>query len=254
MVKKLAICILAVGLLVGCEPKEKDEMLKLGKQEVVDKYRDLELEKSMLEVEIEELKELMAGVGIEEKPTAAIETMSDGTGRLTFNRVDGKITFATPFEYPESSQAPNNSSINITDGVTIEASNNWQFKFEGTSLMCTHSSGVAAQFKVGAIKKIYPSESMETEVFPAFFEGFPPDTVGYTKLYLNNNWWGVQAKTSTFVDSKDWQYRCGMVGMSKSSLTYMFMYEGKYDEAKEEISANLLGTVKIFNQQLRVEN
>lgn len=245
---------LTMGLFIGCNKEDKDPLEVHSKKELIEmvNYKDTEI--ATLEASKIELETLLKGIQEVDGPTSAISALSDGTGRLTFNSINGKIIFPVPFEYPGATQAPNTASLNIAKLVSIIPTGNWTMKQSGTQLEMEHPSGACGIFKIGSIKQVASRETMQTEVFGAFFnEEFPPDTITYSKIFLETNWLGLQADTMTRVDEKDAKLKCGMVGVGNVALTYMFIYDGESDPTTEEVIMSLVNTIKVGGQQLRVE-
>lgn len=244
-----------VGLLViltGCN-SEKDPLSKLSKNELIAMINESETDLAKNETRIIELETLLKGIQQQDGPTAAISSFSDGTGRLTFNSIDGKIVFPKPFEYPASTQAPNTSAVNITNIMKVVPTGNWIMKLGGTSLELEHPSGVYGIFQAGNINTLYAREKLQDDVFAKFFSEFPPDTIKYSKLFADNNWVGLQADTETFINEKKSTLRCGMLAVGNTSLTYMFIYSGERDVTKDEVILSLLKTMQLGGQVLRVE-
>ena len=255
MTKKLTVLMLAITLisLTGCGNKSNDPLMGMKKVELVNLANSQMTELEQAYTRIDEVEKLLKGIQDEEVPSAAISVMGDGTGRLTFNSFQDKIIFPKPFEYPGSTQISNTASVNITKSLKVAPTSNWALRLKGTELELEHASGISGTIKAGMIKEMFPRESMQEEVFAPFFEELPPDTVKYSKLFLDDNWWGLQAMTPTFIDSEEAYLRMGMLGIGDQCFTYSFVYKGKPDVGKDEVILTLLKTVKLSEQTLRVE-
>ena len=254
MVKKKLIslvgcCLLGITL-VGCS---NDPLSKLSKKELIALANQQTADLTDKDVRIEELETLLKGVQEENGPTSAISTIDDGTGRLTFNTINGKIMFNPPFEYPNSTQASNTSSVNITDTLSISPTSNWYMVLTGTSLELSHTNGINGVIKAGSILETYDRDKLQEEVMNKFFANFPPEKITYSKLFLEDQCWGIEAKLPTTVDENPAYLRCGMLGVGEQCFTYMFYYSGEQDPAKDETIVSLLKTVKMLGQQLRIE-
>lgn len=247
----LALCSLLV--LSACSKGTGDPLEKYGKSELVTMLNNAYDAIAEKDVTIAEQKELLEGVKSEVVVKSGISHMEDGTNRLTFNSIDGKITFPSAFEYPESTQSPNTSSINITTNLTISPTSNWLVKVDGTTLELEHTNGIEGLIKAGDIKNAIPNDSFQ-EIFTKFFEEFPPEKIVYSKLFLGEQWWGLQAMTPTRIDGEEAYIRCGMVGFSRQCFTYMFLYRGEQNNFNDETILNLIKTIKLYGQELRVES
>lgn len=254
MMKK-AICFLMISIMAlsvtGCG--KKDSFDKMGKKELANLARTNTKTLADKDIRIQELEVLLKGIQEVNGPTAAISTIDDGTGRLTFNSINGKIIFPKPFEYPGSTQAPNTSSINITSTLSISPTNNWITVLDGTTLELNHTNKISGLIKAGYITEMYDREKLQDEVMNEFFADFPPDKITYSKLFLNDQWWGLEGKTETIIEKKPAYIRCGMLGLGEQSFVYMFVYEGKQDAGKDETIVSLLKTMKMLGQSLRIE-
>lgn len=245
----LMVCLI---VLTGCN-KDKNPLMKNKKKELVQMIEDLSNEILDKDARIEELETILRGVHEEDAPTAAITTIDDGTGRLTFNSIDGKIVFPQPFEYPGSTQAPNTASVNITELISIVPTNNWTMCMDGTTLELEHTSGISGIVKASAIDELYSREGLQDEVMSPFFEDFPPSNIKYSRLFLDGDWWGLEAQAPTTIDEKPAFIRCGMLGLGEQSFTYIFLYQGEQDKTKDETIVSLLRSMKMLGMQLRIE-
>lgn len=250
---KLALALIT-GLLLatGCS-KSDDPLAEYSKNELIDMLNEAYDDIAEKDETIGQQQTLLEGIQEEVNVTSAISRMEDGTNRLTFNSINGKIVFPEPFLYPDSTQSPNTSSLNITENLTIVPTSNWLIKMDGTTLELEHISGIEGMIKAGDIKKVIPNEEYQGQ-FTKFFTEFPPETITYSKLFLKDNWWGMQATTPTRIDGEDAYLRCGMVGFSKQCFTYMFVYRGEKDNSKDETILNLIKTIQLYGQELRIES
>lgn len=254
MNKKIALLLVCVMTfsLAGCT-KNDDPLLKMKKKELVDLANSQYDELSQAYVKIDEIENLLRGIQDEEVPSAAISTINDGTGRLTFNSFQNKIVFPKPFEYPDSSQISNTASVNVTQSLRLSPTSNWAMRSFGPTLEIEHTSGISGIIKAGFANTVLPREELKDNVFTEFFVDFPPETVRYSKLFLDDNWWGMQAMTKTTIDEEDAFLRCGMVALGEQSFIYMFVYKGNQDIGKDETVLTLIQTIKLNGQSLRVE-
>lgn len=255
MIKKIVaiVCLIGIaGSTVGCN-KNEDPLSKLSKKELIAQCNAQNQQLQDNQVKIEELQTKLKGIQEDQQPTSAIVEIQDGTGRLTFKSdKDNMISFPKPLEYPNASQAPNTSSINIAEHVSIVPTINWIAKLNGTELQLQHDSGITGTIKVGKIDSIVKREELQP-LLSEFFSNLPPETIVYSKLFLGDNNWGIEGKAPTKINEKDAYIRCGMLGIGEISFTYAFVYQGKQDNTKDETILTLLKTMKILGQQLRIE-
>lgn len=253
---KKAISLILLTLvsisLVGCGG-EKDPLSELSKKELIELANTQTALIDENSNRISELEDLLQGVGLEEVTTAGISIMEDGTDRVTFNSLDGKIKFPTPFEYPGSTQTSSTSSIDVTTTLKIVPTINWSAKISGTTVTLEHNTGISGTIKSGYIEELYDRQLLQEEVMSAFFKDFPPATVKYSKLFLNDQWWGVDGQTPTRIDGEDAYLRAGMLGFGEQSFVYVFVYKGAEDQAKSEAILSLLRTMTLSGQPLSIE-
>lgn len=248
----LTIVFAMVLSLTACgeAPSGYDAM---NKKELLAAVRERDDEVTKLAVKVKELEQTMSGVFGEEHDSPNITEMQDGTGRLTFISADGLIRFPIPFRYPGSNQAPNTSSLVIVDRVTIVPANNWIIRQSGTQTEFYHPSGIQGSMIAGSISEVYPIRDLEETSFKEFFANLPPETVGYSRVYANDRWTGLQAMTQTRVNGELAFLRAGMIAVNDSSIVYTFIYTGAKDPTKDEIVHSLLSTMSMYSNQMRFE-
>lgn len=245
------------GLLTGCgNSEEKDPLLSSSKKDLVSYIRNLEKMSEDDGARIEELEKMLKGIQGETVEKAAITEFSDGTGRLTLNSLDTMVSLPTPFEYPNSSQSYNTSTVNISNNISVKPSPNWVAKLSGTQVEFQHSSSeISGIIKVGKIDSTAEKVQVSslTDHINEFFSSMPPANITYKRLYVNQNWMGMDASAHTFIDEEDAMLRCGMIGFSDVCITYMFAYKGEADTSKDELILTLLQTMQIYSNELRIE-
>lgn len=250
----IATCCL-MTTLSGCN-KETDPLSSLSKDELIAKVNSIQAELDGSYTLIEELQDKMKGIIDTEEDTAGITEFSDNSGRLTLQSVDDKVTLPQPFEYPASTQTYNASTISLTDSVYIKPSANWVVRLSGTQIDFYHSeSDISGIIKIGQRDMTQKTPLVEeiTNTILTFFESMPQTTVRTSKIYLEQNWLGTDASASTFIDEAEAEIRCGMVGISNTNITYMFVYGGQQDYGKDELIVTLLQTMNVYGQQFRIE-
>lgn len=249
LIASLIVCTATFSLLTGCFGKSEDPLASESKDNLITYIKQLEQENT-------DLDNKLKGVQTDDVETAAISQFSDGTGRLTLNSVDKIVTLPTPFEYPTSLQSYNASAIELTDSITIKPSSNWAISLTGTEVQLEHSNGISGVIKIGNIDTNAEIDTVVEDLQPyisGFFNTMPPETIKYTKIYVDTDWKGMDASANTFINEKDAQLRCGMIGYNELCITYMFAYIGEQDASKDELILSLLQTMKVYDKELRVE-
>lgn len=253
--KRIAALAVSVLMLTGCSNNSNDPLMNESKQSLVSMVNDANDELISCYDRIEELEGLLTSVSEEKGPTSAITEMSDGTGRKTFNTVDGTFSLSIDFKYPGSQQAPNTSSLNISEAVSIVPTSNWDCRLNGTSCELSHNSGIAGTITVGGLDR----EAQKTQVselqgyIDELLAQLPIDSKKASKLFLNDSQFGVDNISHTFIDEEDAMIRCGILGFGEISVQYFFVYKGTQDSAKDEVILSLIQTLKIWNSKLGVE-
>lgn len=251
-------CLSMIGVLTGCKDADRDPLLDEDKETLVAEIHNLEISYNDSLTRILELEEMLRGVQGEEVEKAAVTEFSDGTGRLTLNSVDSIVKLPIPFSYPNSAQFYNTSTVNISDVLNIKPSSNWTINLNGTELNLSHSSSeISGVIKVGSINKLAGETRVKVEELTphmnTFFESMPPETINYKRVYVNKNWMGMDATTHTFIDESDASIRCGLIGFGDICVTYFFAYKGESDPSKNELILNLLQTMSLYDQEVRIE-
>lgn len=258
MKRRIAIALLSVALigttisLSGCGGEE-NELMKYSKEDLVLMVENQKGELENSNNRILELEGMLKGLQIEDTKTPAISTFGDGTGRLTFNSINDKIVFPVPFQYPNATQAPNSAFIGISGSVSVKPANNWLMKLDGTTLNLNHTSGIEGRITVSNITEGIVITELQTEVFTPFFKDFPPETINYSKTFLDADWCGMQADTGTTINKEPAIIKCGMLANGSTQITYMFLYNGERDSAKDEMITSLLNTMSVDGRVFRVE-
>lgn len=252
MKKKSLICMAIVAVMaVGITGCKKDE----GPTK-----EELQAENSMMismlaekEVQIEQLNNTVQSLMGSDGPATAISEVADGTGNKTFNSIGGKIIFPTNLEYKDSVQGPNTSSIKLSERITIVPSDNWVIQMNGTTTKYSHPNGIYGTIKVSAIKEAFKNNIISEEVMNPFLDSIPYTKCETGTIYLEQTERGIYADVNILNNGKPAVMKCGVMGYIDTAMVYTFYYEGDYDATKDELINSLLKTIKVGQQQLRIE-
>lgn len=255
LIIKVLILVIAVMCFTGCDKQKRVEgdFNSYSKEELVELVSYYTDEIVRQQDRIIELESKLSGVQTTETETAAIYKVSDGTGRLTFNSIDGAIQFPVGLQYPGAEQMPANSSVNLTENIKMKVSDNWLWRLHGTSIELNHISGIQGVIKVGSIKTTVTAEELQNKTFSDFFKPFPASNITYTKVFLDRDCWGVQASTDTTINEQPAFIRCGLIGYGRESISYIFIYSGEQDSTKDELESLLLKTIEIYGNNLKID-
>lgn len=252
----IAMALMVTTLsLAGCSSGDPNDINSLSKKELIARYQGLETNYNELAANYSSLDNMYKALSTEDQPSAAISTVGDGTtGQLTFNSVDSKIIFPSSFGYPEAKTKQADGKIDIVSNVSIAPGSNWVTQFNGTTLNLEHSSGISATVKVASFDQATLSaEQLQSDVLEQWFINVPKGNITYTKIFVNNSEFGVQAVTPTMISSENAVLRCGMLGYQNYAVTYIIVYRGEQDMTKEESIVSLLNTIKIMNNPINIE-
>ena len=255
----IAIVIATVIILSisGCKKNEnEDPLMSESKESLVSIIRALQSDNESAGKRISELETMLRGIQGSEIEKAAITEFSDGTGRLTLNSSNGMVKLPEPFEYPNSIQTYNVSSLKLYDNIYVKPSSNWIVTLSGTQIILEYpESGVSGIIKVGKIDGTQENVKVAelSSYIDKFFESMPPETITYNRIYVAETWRGMDARAHTFIDEEDAQLRCGMIGIGENCVTYFFAYKGDQSSINDELIQNLLQTLTINSNALRIE-
>lgn len=220
---------------------------------------DLETENSVLmeelvaaQEQVEQLQSTLESLTGEESPTS-ISSIDDGSNAQTFNSLNGKILFPSELTYKDSSQGPNNASINLSKTITIIPSDNWTIQMDGTTTKYSHPNGIYGTIKIGATDRVYKGEEVEPEMLEPFTSTIPYTSIINSKIYLEDVWRGMSSEMTIINNNKPAVIKCGLFGYSDVCLTYMFYYDGDKDNTKTELINNMLKTITVGSLKLRIE-
>ena len=77
--------------------------------------------------------------------------------------------------------------------------------------------------------------------------------LSYNRIYVDGNWFGVDAKSHTYIDSKDAQLRCGLIGFGDTAVQYFFVYTGESDVTNDDLISSVINTIQIWDTQILVQ-
>ena len=241
-------------LLAGCG-KEEGPYDKYEREELEVMLDDYLLKTQNLEIQVSKLQQQLQGVQAEKVEKPAISQFGD-LDRLTLYIDNGTVKLPADFEYPNSIQSANTSTVNISEHISVKPSSNWVVNLNGTTVELYHpNSGIFGTIKVGSIdkttKRVLPQELQNH--MNEFFSKMPPEEITYNRIYIQENWMGMDAASHTYIDEEDARLRCGMLSFGDECVTYMLAYKGEQDSDKDDLILNLLQSMKIYTKQLRVE-
>lgn len=241
--------------LIGCTTSKQDSLMKDSKSNIVVQYRQLEADYTKTLQEYQNYKQSVIGTSGEDVDTPGISQIGDGSGRYTFTSKDSTIVFPIEFTYPSSTNVSSSGSIQVTDKVSVEATDNWITNICGSTLTLEHSSGISGTIKVGTVDILYNVDKLKGDILSTWASILPPATVKYSDVYLlgMSTKVGVQMSTPTYIDSNDACLKCGMLGYNKTVVSYAFTYRGTQDNTKDELIKSVLNSLVIENNMIKVE-
>jgi hypothetical protein len=260
MKKVIALLLASVMMLslTSCGKNEdEDPLMELSKEELIEMYYSSEADKEYYIEELDKARETIVGIQGEETQPVGVTTFSATDERLTLWTQDGVIELPVEFKFPYSTQTSNTSSINISEKITIKPSSNWDIRINGTEVDLYHTgSAIRGVIKVAAVSQLANEQVTASDLqdtINEFFTNMPPETISYNKLFVNGTWVGMNAQAHTFIDTEDSYIVCGMLKSGDSCVTYMFIYEGEYSSANNELILNLMKSMTLYGNALSIE-
>ena len=279
--KRKLVALLMIGVVVmsvgGCG-KTSDENVSpydgMSKSELKQICEERDAEIVEVTQSYNELQEAVTGAGLISSNEPVITDIGDGTGRMTFNTIDGQVEFKSTLEYPNSYEPANTSGVMLSKNMTCKPYENWLIQQVGCTTEMYHTSGVNCKIVVGTLEgsdkyytltedekwegvqatQITPNSVKERTLEPWLKELANVGDIRYKHIYLNNNILGVHAETTTMVDSQEAHIIVGMLNTGgNESCTYLFLYTGEYDTLKEEYINNLISSIQIGGERILVE-
>lgn len=182
--------------------------------------------------------------------------MTDGTGRLTFNRFsNGTVLFPYKLQYPESEVSTTNNRVYITDTVCVKPGESWIMSLKGNTLELENSElEIGVQITVGYRDSEYlVVDYIKDYMTDSFFADWPPDKIVYQVIMNEDIKTGMDAYTHTFIDSKDAWVRLGMLCYGNSTITYTACYIGEENSVKNNAIKSLIESIEIGSVPVQIE-
>lgn len=243
--------------LQGCgKGDNEDPYYDFSKDELVSMLHGYETTISTLNTELAEKTTLLQGIQSQTEPTTAIQTMTDGTGRLTFNEFsDGTVVFPNELQYPDSEVQTTNNRVFITDNVCFKPGESWNIMLNGNKVELENSDlGIGAQIQVGYRDGDYlVVDYIQDYMMDNFFVGWPPENITYQVIMNGETKTGVDAYTHTFIDSQDAWVRIGMLCYGNSTVTYTACYIGNESSVANKAIKDLIEQIEIGGTNVQIE-
>ncbi len=198
------------------------------------------------EAKITELESTIQGLTGD--TATAISFIDTESGLMTFNTLGDKIVFPKKLEYTGSKEAPNTSSINLSQGVSIRPSNNWIVKIGSTECDLYHPSEIIGRIKVGAIRDTLKTEEIKDTIIAPFLKSIPATDIKYGKIFLDDRDRGQYANSKITINESPATLKIGVIGSGEKSIIYIFIYLEEKNITKEELIDGLLNTMKVGSQ------
>jgi len=254
LVNTIIISLLTASTFVGCGNKEGLE--QYSKSELIEAYETLSTGYDELMAEKNNIETLYNALTVDTLPTAAIGYVGDATGAITFNSRDAKIIFPSTFQYPGAQQIKANNNIMISDGIFVAPGTNWIVKLNGTTLEMEHSNGISGIIKIGQADIVFDSNQLRDEVLAPWFTEISNSKITYSDLFTSDSSIaiGVDATVPILIDSEDAFLRCGMAAINGKTVTYIFTYRSQQDMNKDESIINVINSIQVDGQMLKVNS
>lgn len=273
----LLLCLSMSVCVGGCGSSNGEESVydKMSKKQLLASCKQLDAELSQAYIDYDTLQQSVNNAGIANDNLPNIKDMEDGTGRKTFVSNDDIITFNKDWVYPNSIEAANTSSVNVSKTVSFKPYENWLIMQKGNTTELNHKAGISGKISVGNIEDssgMYLVTQEEYEQLGWEDAAMTPDvikerivnpwindlanvgSVVYSELYLEDTIVGIQAETTTLVDGNEAHLKFGMFNTNRGeACQYIFIYTGSYDSIKEEHMDLLISSIKVQDTPLLVD-
>ena len=229
-----------------------------SKKEIIEYLERVEQSRDDAYDRIDELELMLKGVRGEEVEKPVISEFSDGTGRETLHSIDGFIKLPAELTYPQSISTYSSSGISVSSQLQLTPSSSWIAKVSGTTTYLENPGlNISGQFVVGQISPPAGEDAIRIDdlkdYVSEFFLSMPPTKIQHISIYLDDLKVGDHAVASTFVDEKETQIMCGMIGYGDFCATYIFAYEGASDVTKNEMIMSIMRNATIHGKKLSIE-
>lgn len=216
---------------------------------------ELQTENDSLYAEIEELQsQLDDKSGIDTESPTTISSYNTEAEVEEVGNVTSKVQVDGLLEYTGAVQAPNTASINLLDTATIEPTNNWSIRMDGTTTYYSHPAGVVGVIKMSHIDDEIPSEYYEDEFIKPFLDALPQNGVSRTsRIYVDTKYAGISAEASLSSSETPAILKFGVFGRNETACVYCFYYEGKKDATKSELVDTLIKSMKVNKLEVKIE-
>ena len=249
------LAVVSMLSLAGCKKEDpnQDPLMAESKETLVAMINEASVNEVAYLEKIQELEDRIRGQVSSSSTTSGIGEIAAGI-ELTFNTIDGKIVFPNEFNYPGSTQAPNTSSLSVSEAVKLKPTSNWTIKITGSKVELSHSSGISGIMTVGYLDREAQRQQVDLQqhLMDNFFAELPPNEIQFSSLHLDDVPFGVDCASPTTIDEAPAMLRCGMLGYGEISLQYFFVYTGDRDSAKDETILSLMRTLKVWDTELSI--
>lgn len=237
--KVLSTVLLGSIILAGCGNEDK-EIEALNAQ-----IKSLTNQNSILAQE----RDSMAVTEV--APTTSLQTI-EGSNIKEFKTLDGALKFPIKLTLPESYDDANKSFIRVGSRFSMEPSENWMMKMNGTKFDFTHPSNIKGSV-IGVKIQSPVSPDMMQPLLKAFFTGYPKTTIGYRSLYIDETLSGMIANAKIVVDKKDHYVTVGFVSRGENSLLMLFDYEDDKSGVQQELIDLLISSMSYSEIKVRID-
>lgn len=246
MKKLIFTSLLALSLgLVGCSNSPSKSDLESELTRAYNEISSLNQEILGLENTINVLS------GGTDGAISSIDITSVNSGVLS--SLNGIVLFPTELAYPGVVQAGNESSVNLSNTISITPSSNWLMTLGGTTSTYIHQSGVKGTITLGQADDMLKVWELEEQALQPFIDSLNTISTTTGRIFLSSVEKGVTAKISTIIDSTPYVVKTGTLGHNGNILTFMFYYEGDENATKDENIISLLRTIRFGTQDLSIE-
>lgn len=246
MMKMVYLALAMAMVLCGCGLVNKDDSPEGGLT-----YAELESMNAEYAAQTAEQAEtirklqesLDKATGKTNTPAGNLVDIDTGDGK-TFNALNGTITLPVPVVYPNTSECPSDTLVQIGKNTTVEPTNNWEISIDGNRATFYHTSGITIETQVNKSGERVDQEVVNEHMIAPVLAEIPNENAVNTSIFYSGTVIGTEARFKTSVSGADAQMRIGGMAISDVALTYVTLYSGDYDSAKEEALGKFLESLR----------
>lgn len=247
LMKMVCLALAMTVVLSGCFLKRGDDTAPEGGltyEELLSLNNEYAAQVSEQSETIQRLQEsLDKATGKTNTPAGNLVDIATGEGK-TFNVLNGTITLPVPVVYPNTSECPSDTLVQLGKNITVRPTNNWDICIDGNLATFYHNSGITIETQISKAGERVDQETVKEQMIAPVLGAIPNENNVSISIFYSNSVIGTETRFKTNVNSAEAQMRIGGMAISDAALTYVTLYSGVYDSAKEEAVEKFLESLQ----------